>query len=236
MKKFIDLIKELKKTEKGKAVLFFGGYLIFFIILALLMMFAHRNKTRPSDYLSGSKKREDILLDKLSNENYLFTYKINLDGTEYVYNGKRNKSVELFQFDNKSYYKNGNSYYVKNNDLWIKSENPYIFYDFLDSSKLENILDLSMLDSKTSYEDGRNAYNLLISTNTINQKFNGIDSDFLEEPNKITITSDSNSDVNEISYDLSSYCTLNKLCQSSLMITLSYDMFGEIKEIENPVV
>ena len=235
MNKLMELINNLKKTEKGKAVLFFAGYLVFFVALAVFMIFGAKNTTRPSDYMSG-KNSDNVSMDKLSNENYLFTYKVNLDGVEYIYNGKRNKSVELFQFNNISYYKNGDSYYVKNNDLWIKSENPYIFYDFLDSSKLENILELCMLDSKTSYEDGRNAYNLLISTNTINQKLNGIDSDFLEEPNKITITSNNDSDINEVSYDLSSYCTLNKLCQSSLKITLTYDMFGEIKEIENPVV
>lgn len=234
MNKIKDLIKELKKTEKGKAVLFFAGYLIFFIALALFMLFSSKNTTRPSDY--ERSRRDDISMDKLNNENYLFTYKINLDGNEYIYNGKRNKSVELFQFNNKNYYKNGDSYYVKNDELWIKSDNPYLFNDFIDSSKLSSILELSMLDSKTSYEDGRNAFNLLISTNTINQKFNSVDSDFLEEPNKITITSNSDSEVSEIKYDLSSYCTLNELCQRSLNITLTYDMYGEIKEIENPVV
>ena len=30
IKKFRDLIKELKKTPKGRAILFFGFYLLFF--------------------------------------------------------------------------------------------------------------------------------------------------------------------------------------------------------------
>ena len=108
MNKLMELINNLKKTEKGKAVLFFAGYLVFFVALAVFMIFGAKNTTRPSDYMSG-KSSDNVSMDKLSNENYLFTYKVNLDGVEYIYNGKRNKSVELFQFNNISYYKNGDS-------------------------------------------------------------------------------------------------------------------------------
>ena len=94
---------------------------------------------------------------------------------------------------------------------------------------------MASLESKTTYEDGRSSINMLISTNTLNQKLNNIDSDFFEEPNKITLIANKNNEIDEINYDLSSYCTLNKLCQNSLKITLNYEMYGEIKNIENPV-
>ena len=248
MKKGIEIIKELKKTPKGKAVLFFGGYLIFFIIVILFVRFSTRSTTLPSDYEKGKSSGSDISIDKLVENNYLFTYKIILDGKEYIYNGKRNKFTELFQYNDKTYYKNDETYFSKNSDLWVKVDNPYMFSDFIDSSKIISIIEMASLESKTTYEDGRSSINMLISTNTLNQKLNNIDSDFFkgnkiteidsdfyEEPNKITLIANKNKDINEINYDLSSYCTLNKLCQSSLKINLSYEMYGEIKNIENPV-
>ena len=235
MKKWIEIIKELKKTSKGKAVLFFGGYLIFFIVVILFVKFSSRSTTLPSDYEKGKSSGKEISIDKLVQNNYLFTYKINLDGKEYIYNGKRNKDIELFQFNNKTYYKNEDTYFSKNNELWVKVDNPYVFGDFIDSGKIIPIIEMASLESKTTYEDGRSSINMLISTNTLNQKLNNIDSDFFEEPNKITLIANKNNEIDEINYDLSSYCTLNKLCQNSLKITLNYDMYGEIKNIENPV-
>ena len=235
MKKGIEIIKELKKTSKGKAILFFGGYLIFFIVVILFVKFSSRSTTLPSDYEKGKSSGKEISIDKLVENNYLFTYKIVLDGKEYIYNGKRNKDIELFQFNNKTYYKNEDTYFSKNNELWVKVDNPYVFGDFIDSGKIIPIIEMASLESKTTYEDGRSSINMLISTNTLNQKLNNIDSDFFEEPNKITLIANKNNEIDEINYDLSSYCTLNKLCQNSLKITLNYEMYGEIKNIENPV-
>ena len=234
MKKIVELVKELKKTNRGKAILFFSGYLIFFIFVFLILMFGEKSTTSPSDYEKG--KSSSVSMSNILSDNYLFTYKINLDGNEYIFSGKRNKGIELFQANNKEYYRNGDSFFVKNGDLWIKSDNPYAFNNFIDSSKISSILELSSVESTTSYEDGRYAVNLLISTNTLNQKFNNLDSDFLEEPNKIVVSTNTSHEVNEIVYDLDSYCKLNNQCTQSLKITLSYDMFGEIKDIENPVV
>ena len=235
MKKGIEIIKELKKTSKGKAVLFFGGYLIFFIVVILFIKFSTRSTTVPSDYEKGRSGGKELSIDKLVGNNYLFTYKINLDGKEYIYNGKRNKFTELFQFNDKTYYKNDDAFFSKNNELWVKVDNPYIFTDFLDSSKIVSIIEMASLESRTTFEDGRSSINMLISTNTLNQKLNNINSDFFEEPNKITLIANKNNEIDEINYDLSSYCTLNKLCQNSLKINLSYEMYGEIKNIENPV-
>jgi len=236
MKKGIEIIKELRKTSKGKAILFFGGYLIFFIVVVLFVKFSSRSTTMPSDYEKGNSSRgSDISIDKLVANNYLFSYKINLDGVEYLYNGKRYKDKELFQYNNETYYKQDDNYFKKNGELWVKTENPYKFNLFLDSSKIISIIEMSSLESKTTYEDGRSSMNLLISTNTINQKFNNIDSDYLEEPNKITLIANKSSDIDEVTYDLSSYCKLNNFCQSNLKITLNYEMYGEIKKIDNPV-
>ena len=43
MKKVIDIFKELKKTPRGKSILFFGGYLIFFVVLMVLVRVSGNN-------------------------------------------------------------------------------------------------------------------------------------------------------------------------------------------------
>jgi len=121
MKKWVELFKELRKTSKGKAILFFGGYLIFFVIVILFVRLSSKDMTNPDDYQKGNSS--DINIDLLLNNNYLFTYNVVLDNKEYIYYGKRNNDVELFSIGDKTYYKNGDSYFTKNNDLWVKTEN-----------------------------------------------------------------------------------------------------------------
>ena len=53
MKELFKNIKELSKTTKGKAILFFGFYFVFFIIIMIIARFGSRNYTKPSDYEKG---------------------------------------------------------------------------------------------------------------------------------------------------------------------------------------
>ena len=61
-----------------------------------------------------------------------------------------------------------------------------------------------------------------------------IDSDFEEEPNMIIISSNEESIVNQISWNLDSYCILNGLCERSLKIDMKFDDFGDV-QVENPL-
>ena len=44
-----------------------------------------------------------------------------------------------------------------------------------------------------------------------------------------------NKEVNQITFNLDSYGKWNHISDQSFRILLQYDLFGEIKEIENPV-
>ena len=50
MKELFKNIKELSKTTKGKAILFFGFYFVFFIIIMIIASFGCRIYTKSSDY------------------------------------------------------------------------------------------------------------------------------------------------------------------------------------------
>jgi hypothetical protein len=235
MKKIVETIKELNKTPRGKAVLFFGFYMVFFIFIIIFVRVGSRNSTGSYEYEKGnSSSNYNFDISGIANGNYKFTYTITVDGVDTVYSGEKYEDTELITYNNNNYYRNGDNYFI-NNTLWIKSGNPYIYSDFLEYDNIANLLVAASYESKTSYDSGKEIYNFLISTNTINQLLNNINSDFSEEPNRITISSDEDKNINEIIYYLDSYCTLNKLCNSSLKIDLMYDDFGNVEEIENPI-
>ena len=234
MKNFFNNMKEVKKDERMQSLLFFGFYFIFFLVLILLL--------RGRDYgKDGFKTREyepasplTFSTNGLNLNNYSFNYIILLDGVKYEYIGKKNND-ELFQYDNKEYFHHLDEYYMKDKE-WVKVANPYLFSDFMKMDNIGTLLENSFYESKTNYDSGKDVYSLLISTNTINQKLFNINSDFLEEPNKITVSTNEKKDMNQIHYYLDSYCVLNKVCKKSLEIILSYDDFNLIEDIKNPTI
>ena len=74
MKELFKNIKELSKTTKGKAILFFGFYFVFFIIIMIIARFGSRNYTKPSDYEKGKSGTFYIndIVDKNSEDLWLF--------------------------------------------------------------------------------------------------------------------------------------------------------------------
>lgn len=234
MKNFIERIQEINKTAKGKAVLFFAFYIVFFLVVVLVCRLGSGTTIASGNDYEPGNGNVTLYIDNILKNNYIYSYTVTLDGVKSEYYGQRYDDMELFEFRNKSYYREGNRFYVKNS-LWVEGTNPYLFPKFKDIGELSKIIEVANYQSKTSYEDGRKAYNYLISTNTINQLLNGIDSDFLEEPNEITLEADEDKNVKKIELKLNSYCTLNKLCKNSLKIELEYDMFGEVQKIDSPV-
>lgn len=235
MSDFSEKIKDIKEDPKKKALAFFAFYFVFFVVVILLLRFSPRKPLVGSeDYESGTNSI-DFSINSILENNYIFGYEITLDGVTYEYYGQRYDKDELFEFQGNSYYRTGEQFYLKEG-LWKTTENPYLFKDFLDVNQYAPLIAQATYESKTSYEDGKDVYNYLISSNTINQKFYHVDSDFLEEPNKISLHVSEKGDLNEIEFSLDSYCTLKQLCQKSLKIKLQYDMFGKVEKIDNPVV
>lgn len=232
MKNIFENFKELKKDSRGQSFLFFGFYLIFFIVVIIYLRSVHNN----SQYYSEDFEKGDPLdfqVNEINDGNYSYTYTIILDGEKYEYKGKKNQD-ELFEFQGKEYYHHNEEFYVKENE-WVKTANPYLFSDFLYMDNIILLLQNSYYESTTNYNSGKDVYNLLLSTNTINQKIHNIDSDYLEEANKLTISTNEKKEMDQIHYYLNSYCKLNELCKSSLEIIISYDEFGTIEEIKNPM-
>lgn len=233
MKKVIGIFKELKKTPRGKSILFFGGYLIFFVVLMVLVRVSGNNNYKSDSSIYNN--RELFSVNEIRDNNYKFTYNVKLDGVVYSYSGTRNNNRILFKFNNLDYYVDGNKYYVNNNGTWNSCDNPIMFNEFFYGENVKKILNRASNESTTKYEDGRREFNMLISTNTLNELFTGKITDFDEVPNKIVVGTTKELKANSINYNLDSYCILSKLCNTGLTIDVLYDDFGKIEVIDNPM-
>lgn len=228
MKNMIENIQNLKKNPKGSSVLFFSFYFIFFIILFLVIKTTGNRNSLLQEYEKGNTSVFNN--DGVLSNNYMFDYKIKLDGVVHDYYGKRNGDKELFKYDGNDYYKNEDDFFM-DNSTWIKVDSPYIFSELLDIDNINDIMNSATYESKTEFDNGKVNYSFLISSNTLNKILYDKDSDFDENPNSIIIGSDADNIINEITFNLNSFCILNNKCKSSLEIELNYDMFGEVGEI-----
>ena len=232
MKKIIELVKDISNRPKGKAFLFFCGYLIFFLGVFLLIRFAGKRDALIQEYEKGNTYK--IKVDSLVKNNFTYDLKVVIDGVTYDYYGKRyNANSEIFKFNNLDYYRNGDDFYVNKDDVWTVTESPYKYYDFIYTDIIVDILGKATFYSEEKIDDSIN-YTLKISSNTLNKLFYDKDTDFEEIPNTIVVNS-TDKIINKVTYDLNSFCKNNNLCTKSMKITTTFDMYGDVKKIDNPI-
>ena len=225
MKKFIELIKELRKTPRGRGLLFFAFYFVVFAVLIIIIKLNDGNVYTEKDYEPGVAYSFNT--SYIEKNNYHFEYIITKDNTKHLYVGDKYNDTELFTYNNKEYYYDGTKYYIDDKEV----SNPYLYPEFVDFTNIKSLLKVAKYDSKTSYESGTTKYNFLLSSNTINSLINKKETDIDEEPNSISVSTNTNNIANEISYHLDSYCDYDKSCKNKLEINLTYSKFGEIEEI-----
>lgn len=230
MKDFFDNIKD---SKNGKIIVFFGVYLLFFIGIFCLIKFGGNKDYLTQKYERGNKGLYDN--EGILSNNYYFNYKVKIDGVVHDYYGKKYDNVELFKYNNHDYYRNVDNYYINNNENWSKVDRPYLLYEFIDIENSGNLLDDAYLLSTNKSGDMVKSYTYLVSSNSINKFLYNIDSDYDEVPNQIILEVDDKKNVNKITFKLNSFCKLKNVCQNDLEIELSYEMFGEVKKIDNPL-
>ena len=82
---------------------------MFFIFIVCLFQFGGRNVTSANDYEKGNSR--SFYVDSLNLQNYAFAYTITVDQQSYEYYGQRNQDILYFEFDNHTYYFDGERYY-----------------------------------------------------------------------------------------------------------------------------
>ena len=236
MKEIFNKLKDFKDNdEKGKMIFFFGFYVLFFIFLFLLI-----TTNRNPDYLlqeyENSKVDTTPLFnsDNIMKQNFMYDYKVTVDGVLYDYYGKRLNKVDSFKYNNLDYYRDDENTFV-NQGTWIKTDNPVLFPEFFSEIHLYQIFKQASYESTVSYENGNNDYHLLLSSNTLFDIFYQKNTDYDEIPNEMIVSTDVDNNVTKIVFQLNSYCSVIENCNETLTIEVTYDLFGDIKKIDNPL-
>lgn len=224
----IKLFKELRKTPKGRAVLFFAFYLVFFIVLAIGFRLTPHNVSNSTE--EEQTKENYIIVGRYNGKNYAYKYVFNVDEVLALVEGKRNGYKESFSYtylDNtKNYYKDMISYYE--NDLVVDCPNELLVV----TSNIDSLLEKASYDSVTNYQSGRVVYRFLLSSSNISMLVDKKDLDISEVPNEIMVTVDDNK-VTDVSMNLDSYCAATSKCSSKMRVSIKYSEIGEIGEIVN---
>lgn len=231
MKGLIEKYKEIKNMPKGNAYLFFGFYFIFFIIV--IMMIRQSPKTVKED-LEENDERHYMELGAIRDLNYQFEYVVDLDGVVKKYRGEKYQEKELFTYQDKNYYYDGNHYYIKDNMKWVKSENPYSYKEFMNLDKISKFLDTSYIESETTYKSGKTSIRFYLDTNLIYQNLYDRNTDYDDEGNYIVVNLYDDK-VESVIFQLDHYCISSSICKKNFKIEIDYDKVGEIEEIQKPV-
>lgn len=225
--------QEFIKTPKGKAMLFFGAYVLFFIFIALFARVGGSSNVNKT-YENGSPLQ--FSLAGIASKNYKFNYEIIVDEVVTTYNGSSTQQNASFLINNlNEYYFNGNNYFTNTNGVWLNVENPVVYYEFMDFEKIQLLISQATYISRTEYDSGGELYNLKISSATISKLLEGVDLDVDEVPNEIVISVDEENNVDEVKYTLDSYCKVKSICTMGMRITLKYEDFGNVEEIVSPL-
>lgn len=223
------------KNPRGKAVVFFAGYFIFFVIL-LVMIGNNHSSLNQDQAQTPSGIATSYRFDRLNKANYHYRYQITSDEEEIVYDGVRNQTKEKFTVqkgeEKKEYFNNDGLFLVKNN-LWELGSSPYLYEEFLKTPQIEKLLTKATLLSKTEYQNQETEYVYQISTTSLVSYLEGREIDLMDDPNELTITVKEN-EVVKMKWNLSSYATYLENKDQLLWMILEYDSFQMIEPLELP--
>ena len=230
-----EIFKNLKKTDRGRALLFFLGYLIFFIIVFIFIHTSDRTFIDSSDYENGTTVNFNV--DKIKNNNYSYKYTVTIDVNDFEFIGKRNGDLEEFSTNEIDFFRDykNNKIYKLEKDKWIDSINPNDLSYFTDIENIMELANKATYISKTDYESGKMTYTYEISTTTIEKIMNNVDIDLDDKPNELIFSTDEEENVVNIKMKLDSFGKYKNYSKKYLSIDLEYDEFGEIDKIKNPI-
>ena len=97
------------------------------------------------------------------------------------------------------------------------------------------LLDQATLISHEELENGKTSYHYMISSNTLNQILYQENTDYDEEPDTIDVVVGSNYYIEKIDYEINHFCMHRENCQSTLAISMNFEMFDSVQKIDNPI-
>lgn len=152
----MDGFKTFYNEKKGKYILFFGFYLIFFIFLAIYIRSNNINK--PNE--ETNKEQESVIttydISNLINNDYKYSIEI-IDNEESLYFSGNKSNVDYENYSNKYFLDIYNINQLLKRSKLVKSED-YILYYELTNSEINDIL-------LTNKSIGTNEVNVYVNEN-----------------------------------------------------------------------
>ena len=201
--KYIEGVKKLSKSKRGRAILFFAFYIIFFVVLIGMIRGSYNTKNTITD--NKNNVNAEYKLNGIKNGNYHFIREENINGVITNFTGDKtdNKTEGIMTTDNAFY-----NYFIYDNinllrltDKYEVTDELYHFNNITNDSNIENILNKATLISKTEYETGNTSYNYEITTNTLDQVLNNTNLDLDMPTNSITLETNEEDEVFKITYE-----------------------------------
>ncbi len=233
------VVKNLLKSERGRAILFFLFYFVFFLVIILMARTnLSNNKKSNTKIESTTSIKADYDLKKLEEGNYRFTREETRNDIKTIFTGETNggRSSFLMTNDNsiKNFFSYNDIYLEKENNSYKVSVNPYLYPRLNDYSTIKKILDTAHLKAKTTYENGNTIYQYEISSTSLLSIIDNKEVDLDDQVNLINLTTDENRKVVEIIYQLDSYHSYSYNVVETLTIKVNYSDYGKVKELEIP--
>ena len=226
-------VKEILNNPQKKAQL---QLLLIFIFCAFLFVFISANNRQRMDNYNTNKEdnKYEFNLNQIESDNYKFIMSIDIDNTITTYEGEVYDDKMLFNDKLDYFYKEDNKYYKKNDNKWESFDMNNNFFDFIISENVINILKESYFDSKVQYNDDTNMYNYKILTTNLCKLMDNEIVDIDDTPNEVSLKTDTDNEVVEISYDISSYSKY-KGYGNDVVLNIKYNSFNEVDEISEQV-
>lgn len=214
----INVYKRLRETPRGRSILFFMLFFLFLIFVSLYLRVNNNNYVENNN----TNNKNDIDSVDFSFLNNKYSLNIRLDNNNYIYSIDNINNTIIDEVNNKSYKKELDNYYILDNNNYISINNPIKFNRFIEVEYINNLLDISYLESNSTYKDNDyKSNNYLLDINNISKIMDGKISDFNSNSDYLKLYFNNINKVNRIYYDLDNYCRYNNICSYSLVIDIN---------------
>ena len=153
----MDNFKTFYNEKKGKYILFFGFYIIFFIFLAALFRTTNTNKPKEENKETVVEKITTYDISNLINNDYQYTIVVKDNEEEINFSGTKN-NIDYANFENKYFLDIYNINQLLKKSKLVKSENNTLTYE-LSNQEINEIL-------LTNKENGVNKIDVIVNDKT----------------------------------------------------------------------
>lgn len=228
--------KELIKDKKVRAYMFFGFYMIFFIILIFMIRTPH-NSSNKNNTNSPSPTPSTDVVEKI--RNYQYTYTVKEDNNTVIYSGKAYHNKELFTMikdgETSRYFRLGDEYLINTNNKYIVVDNPYLYNDFFNLDYLEKLLQYNI---KSTVKENVTTYKIdtvaILNTYYPTIEYDGFS--ISEVPDDEVVVTRSNDTITKVEFTLDNmiqyYSPYVNENHKTLKITIELYNFGQIEEFD----